>query len=160
MIPEQSNVTNRIQGFDIISGQLSVIFRRLASRSSPSGFSSPLLLASSDRASDAPGVVLGVVLGAAAGLVFFLTRTPFKAFFASFFAGAALGLAVEGGLTTAAAAPIGGGLFAAFSRAATALRKMSTSSGERPTDTGSLSEVFELLPIHLLPETLLFTLFL
>ena len=97
---------------------------------------------------------------AAAGFVFFLTRTPFKAFFASFFAGAALGLAVVGGLTAAAAAPIGGGLFAAFSRAATALRKMSTRSGERPTDTGSLSEVFELFAVHLFPETLLFSLLL
>ena len=66
-----------------------------------------------------PGVAAGAV-----GLDFFLTKTPFNAFFGSFFAGAAVGFALGGALLlliAVVAAPIGGGLFAAVSRAATAL---------------------------------------
>ena len=76
-----------------------------------------------------------------ADFVFFLTKTPLSDFFGSFLAAVtAAGFAFAGALLFAAApaAPIGGGLFAALSRAATALRwrQMAGGHGVEPRTRG------------------------
>ena len=145
--------------------QLADTFRRFVSRSSPSGLSSGLFFSAVFE-----GVAESCALGglAAVGFVaFFFTRTPLSDFLASFFAGAGAGFAFGGALLPAVlVAPIGGGLLAAVSRAATALcmwneyRISSVSSRETSARVHPLPKVFELLALHLLPEALFFALFL
>lgn len=100
--------------------QLADTFRRFASLLSPSGLSTPDPFFSSARASAGAEVCASDVVAVLTG--FFLTRTPLSDFFASFLTGAGAGFALGGPLLLAAlVTPIGGGLFAAVSRAATAL---------------------------------------
>ena len=104
----------------VAAHQLADTFRRFVSRSSPSDLSSGLFFSAVFE-----GVAESSALGglAAVGFVaFFLTRTPLSDFLASFFAGAGAGFVFGGALFPAVlVAPIGGGLLAAVSRAATAL---------------------------------------
>lgn len=86
------------------------------------GSSSSSLDFSGDFSELAPfAIVEGVALALPAGFVFFLTRTPLRDFLESFFTVGAAEIVLALG-TGGAASGIGGG-FAAFSRAATALRR-------------------------------------
>ncbi len=115
-IAVSTETNNNVTGHS--KGQRADTFRRFASRSFPSGFS--VLSFSSPFA---PAAAEGCASDGFTGFTgLFLTRTPLSDFFTSFLTGAGAGFALGGPLLLAVlVAPIGGGLFAAVSRAATAL---------------------------------------
>lgn len=89
-------------------------------------------------------IVEGIALALPAGFVFFLTRTPLRDFLESFLTVGAAELVLALG-TGGAASGIGGG-FAAFSRAATALRRYMSVEIQLPRHADVLSEILELFP--------------